>query len=84
MAWTDFGWADVPAELAPQAGETLAAYNTRVAAYAAAHPGELKFVEDVTLEAFGQHIYAKAIADAPGGGTFRTHDDGEGDRPARR
>jgi hypothetical protein len=58
----------MPAELQPQTGETVAAWEARIAAYAAAHPGELKFLEDQTLELFGEHIYDRAVLDAPGVG----------------
>lgn len=49
MAFIEKTWKDLPAELEPQAGETLADWFARLAAYDAAHPGELTGLNAASL-----------------------------------
>jgi hypothetical protein len=74
MAWTPFGWIDMPAELSPDEGETLFEWFARIAAYDAANPGELTEFEASRLEEFGEHVYDTAVADASGSAALATHE----------
>jgi predicted RNA-binding protein with TRAM domain len=64
MAWTPYGFVDLPAELEPETGETLAEWSARITAYDAANPGDLVFLDAATLEDALEHAYDKAVADA--------------------
>lgn len=50
MPLTPKDWKSRPAELAPQAGETLAQWEARAAAYNTANPAQVTVVDDVAMK----------------------------------
>jgi hypothetical protein len=56
-------WKDLPDELNPTVGETLAAWHARIAAYDAANPGVLTFLSAAALEDVETRAQAAILAD---------------------
>src|SRR4051812_33679671 len=70
MPITPKAWANRPSALAPNAGESLAEWETRVAAYAAANPGVLTPADAAAMIDVETRLgaYADSVSTAVGDG----------------